>query len=132
MKNLVKVLKEIANHKETYDEIKELIFTKEMKQKSYGLSEMNRITGNFFQIKNKALVSVKDCAPLSCLEMFVFYSILFKMADIQITITNRLNMFLDKTNASVKDIINNEKYEIRILYQDIKKYIDIIITKYKL
>lgn len=132
MENLVKVLNEIANHKETYDEIKELIFTKEMKQKSYSLSEMNKITDNFFRIKSKALVSVKDYVSLSCSEMFVFYSILFRMADIQVTIANILNMFLDKTNASVKNIINGEEYEVRILYQDIKKYIDIIITKYKL
>ena len=54
------------------------------------------------------------------------------MTDKQVTIANRLNMFLDKTNASVKNIINGEEYEVRILYQDIKKYIDIIITKCKL
>lgn len=132
MENLVKVLNEIANHKENYDEIKELIFTKEMKQKSYNLSEINKITENFFKIKNKALVSVKNYVPLSCLEVFVFYSILFKMSDIHVSIANRLNMFLDQTNASVKDIINGDEYETRILHQDIKKYVDIIIVKYKL
>ena len=128
---IMDVLNNMKKHQESYEEIRELVFTDRMRQKQYTPEEEQLVIDNFFKVKNNAIDSILKEEKVTFLEAVVFYRILFKSCKTPTRLIDVMNMVLDIMNIPVKELNTHlySKYNLKI--SNYQKYIDIIINMQK-
>lgn len=77
----LKFIEVIKNHTETFDEIKDLVFTKERLNKNYEVTEKFNLIFQFQKIKNSAINKILNEQELSFPEGFVIERLIAKYMD---------------------------------------------------
>lgn len=75
---IIKFVKDVRLHTETFDEIKELVFTKERLSKECNILDMMNLTLQFQDIKNSALSKIEKQKQLNFPEGFVVERLMSK------------------------------------------------------
>lgn len=107
------IIDELQSHEETYEEIKELIFTEEMLDTEYSIAEKSIIMANFKAIKKNALNNVRKLAPA---ENLIFsrlvekhYGLKRPVEDTFREIENELIQNKQQQNSILNNIVNKLK-----------------------
>lgn len=76
--DVVKFINEVQKHNESFDEIRELVFTKERLNTNYSAIEMLQLSMQFNEIKHSALNKILNNQPLNFPEGFLVERLMAK------------------------------------------------------
>ncbi len=120
---IMNLLKIIEKHDESYEEIKELIFTDKMKEKKYNTNMQNQIVNNFLKLKQSLIMSLKKDEDLTYMEAFILYRLIVKITNKKESVLNTFNALFDNTQMSMDEFISNKNINVKFPIVYFKQYL---------
>lgn len=125
-KEMIHFLMEAKNHDETFEEIKELVFTQKKKKQDYSLAESFNLLLKFHEIKNNAINKALAKQKLNFPEGFVIERLIYtKFKEEEMTVEEHIKKItLSCCNNRAEKRIKEKKFIS--LY---KKFVNIFFDK---